>query len=85
MIFKPERISRVEYYYDRGPISLFPAGWYICDYTSIDDLLKAAPAAIDGPYQTQAEAARLLRESQEKQNAYDGASNGGSSGSPEDI
>src|SRR4029077_1901730 len=52
-------LTRVDYWYDR---ETYNTGWYICHYGTIDDMLAKSPENTIGPFETEAEAKRVLAE-----------------------
>ena len=53
-------LTRVDYWHDiETPDN---TGWYICHYGTVDDMLAKSPEDVIGPYDTQAEAQRVLIE-----------------------
>jgi len=57
-------ITRVDYWHDRETPD--NTGWYICHYGTVDDMLAKSPEDVIGPYETEAEAKRVLAETSDK-------------------
>jgi hypothetical protein len=53
-------VTRVDYWYDKETPD--NTGWYICHYDDIDAMLAKSPYDTIGPYDTEAEAKRVLAE-----------------------
>jgi hypothetical protein len=53
-------MTRVEYWSDQETPD--NTGWYICHYGTVDDMLAKSPEDVIGPYETEAEAKRVLAE-----------------------
>jgi hypothetical protein len=53
-------MTRVEYWNDQETPD--NTGWYICRYGTVDDMLAKSPEDVIGPYETEAEAKRVLAE-----------------------
>lgn len=53
-------LTRVDYWYDKETPD--NTGWYICHYGTVDDMLAKSPEDVIGPYETEAEAKRVLAE-----------------------
>lgn len=53
-------MTRVEYWNDQETPD--NTGWYICHYGTVDDMLAKSPEDVIGPYETEAEAKRILAE-----------------------
>lgn len=58
-------MTRVEYWHDvETPDN---TGWYICHYGTVDDMLAKSPEDAIGPYETEAEAKRILAETSDSE------------------
>ena len=53
-------MTRVEYWHDKETPD--NTGWYICHYGTVEDMLAKSPEDVIGPYETEAEAKRILAE-----------------------
>jgi hypothetical protein len=58
-------LTRVDYWYDKETPD--NTGWYICHYGTVDDMLAKSPEDVIGPYETEAEAKRILAETTDMQ------------------
>jgi hypothetical protein len=58
-------MTRVEYWDDKETPD--NTGWYICHYGTIADMEAKSPEDVIGPYETEAEAKRVLAELGEAQ------------------
>jgi hypothetical protein len=53
-------VTKIEYWDDHETPD--NTGWYICHYNTVDDMLAKSPEDVIGPYETEAEAKRILAE-----------------------